>query len=69
LSDNSPTQNGLTQGAASSPLLFSFALEYSIRNIQENQVGLKMNGTHQLLVCADDESLLGDNTDSIKKNI
>jgi hypothetical protein len=27
-----------------------------------------MNGTHQLLVFADDANLLGDNTDAIKKN-
>jgi hypothetical protein len=32
-------------------------------------VGLKLNGTHQLLVYADDLNLLGDNVDSIKKNI
>jgi hypothetical protein len=31
-------------------------------------MGLKLNGTHQLLIYADDENLLGDNTDTIKKN-
>jgi hypothetical protein len=53
-SDSFPNQNGLKQGDALSPLLFNFALE-------ENQVGLKMNGTHQLLAYADDVNLLGDN--------
>jgi hypothetical protein len=31
-------------------------------------VGLKLNGTHELLAYADDENLLGDNIDTINKN-
>jgi hypothetical protein len=49
------------------PLLFNFALEYSIRNVQENQVGLKLNVTHQLLICAGVVNLLGAYVSTIKK--
>jgi hypothetical protein len=49
-------------------LPFNFALEYAISMVQENQVGLKLNGTHQLQAHVDDMNLLGDNIDILKKN-
>jgi hypothetical protein len=41
---------------------------HAIRKVQENQAGLKLNGTLQLLAYADDVNLLGDNIDTINKN-
>ena len=45
-------RNGLKQGDAFLPLL----VEYAIRRVRVNQDGLKLNGTHQILVYADDFS-------------
>jgi len=51
-----PINNGLKQGDALLRLLFNIAVEYAIRN----QDGLKLNGTRQLLVYADDVNTILD---------
>jgi uncharacterized protein YdcH (DUF465 family) len=61
-------KKGVKQEDALSPLLINFALEYAIRNVHENQVRLKLNGTHQLPVYADDANQLDDNIDTIQEN-
>jgi retron-type reverse transcriptase len=54
-----PNRNGLKQGDVLSPLLLNFALQYTIRRVQVNHDGLKLNGTHQLLQYADDVNTVG----------
>jgi hypothetical protein len=49
-------------------LLFNFALEYAIRRVQVNQDGLKLNGTHQILLYAVGVNILGGGVHTIKKN-
>ena len=68
LSDGFPVKKGLKQCYAFSPLLFSFPLEYAIRKVLANQDGLKLNGTHQLLVYGDHVNILGGSAHIIKKN-
>ena len=46
---------------------FNFSLEYAIRKVQVNQDGLKLNGTHQLLVYADGVYVVGRSVHTIKK--
>jgi len=40
-------------------LIFNFALEYTIRWVQVNQDGLKLNGTNLLVVNDDYVNILG----------
>ena len=69
LSSSFPIEKGLKQGDALSPLLFNFALEYAIRNVQKTNLGLDMNGTHQVLAYADDVNLIGDDIRAREINI
>jgi hypothetical protein len=67
LSDNFAMQNDLEQGDALSSLLFNFSLDYAIKEVQENEVELKLNGIYQLLAYAVDVNLVEYNVD-IKQN-
>jgi len=48
-------------------LLFNLALEYAIKRVRVNHYGLKLNGTHKLLVDADDVKILGGSVHAVKK--
>jgi hypothetical protein len=63
-----PIKNGLKQGDAFSPPLFNFVLEFAVRKVQINQDGVKLNGTYQLFVYADDVDILGGSVHTIKEN-
>ena len=63
-----PIKNGLKKGDALTSLLFNFALEYVIRRLQVNQDGLKLNGTYQFPIYADDVNILGGSLPTVKEN-
>ena len=67
LSGMFPIRKGLKQGDVLLPLFFNIALDYAIRMVQVNQDGLKLNGTHQLLLNADDLNILEGRVHTIKE--
>ena len=65
LSDMFPLTNILKQGDIATAL--GFDIECAIKRVQVNQEGLKLIGTHQLLVYAADDNILGGSVHTIKK--
>jgi hypothetical protein len=63
-----PIQNHLKQGDPLSPLLFQLRFKIRQKKVQENELGLKLNGTHQLLAYTDDLNLLRDNIATLNKS-
>jgi hypothetical protein len=49
----------LKEGDTLSPLIFNLALEYAIRRVQVNGYALKLNGTREFLIYANDNKLGG----------
>ena len=64
VSDTLPIHCGLRQGGALSPLIFNFAVDYAFGGVQENRIGLELDGKHQLLVYAD-VNMLGENLQTV----
>jgi hypothetical protein len=52
----------------STAIVFEFCLRICHREVQENEVGVELNGIHQLFVYADDVNLLHDSVNKIKEN-
>ena len=45
---------------------FNFVLEYAIRRVNLNQIGLKLNGTRQLLIYVFDVNILSGSVHNMK---
>jgi len=68
LSDVCPIVNGFKKGDDLWLLLLNITFGYAIRKVRVKQDDLKLNGTHQLLVYADDVNILGGSVHTIKNN-
>jgi len=68
LADSFPVRNSLKPVYVISLFLFNFALEYVIRMVQINQDAMKLNGTHHLLVYADDVNILVGSVHTVQDN-
>ena len=62
-----PIRNALKLGYVLSPLFFNFALEYAMKMVQVPG-RLKLNGTHQLFVYADDVDIWEGSVHTVNKN-
>jgi hypothetical protein len=63
LSYSFPIENGLTHCLIASNIYF--ALDYAIRKVEETNLGLDMNGKHQVSAYADDINLICDDIRTI----
>ena len=61
-----PIHCGLKPKDAPSPLVFNFSLVYIIRRVQENIIGLELNGKRQLIIYAGDVNKLGANLKTVR---
>ena len=66
LSSSFPIESSLKQALLL--ILFNFALVYTIRNVQRNNLGLDTNGTHQVLAYVDDVNLIGYDIRTVERN-
>lgn len=53
----------------SSPWLFNFATVHAARKVKTLQEGMKLNATHQHMICADGINLGGTNVHTANENI
>jgi len=68
MSDSFKIRNGLKQGNALYPLIFNFALEYSILKMKKEKKRLSLNCLNQLFVYADEVDLIVDDINALQNN-
>jgi hypothetical protein len=49
-------------------ITIDFHISLAVRRALGNHEGLKLNGTHQLLACASNCNIMGENIDTVQKN-